>query len=131
MLSIYFGRIPRRYIPHRTRDENDTPLTGLLISHYKLISTYIQKTHSRHRLWPLLCTASRSEAEDGRREVAEPRQRERAVGEVEEEEPCAERVHYVVQAVGVRDAVNCGVESEGEHYCVGEEADAGSVMSVE
>jgi hypothetical protein len=43
---------------------------------------------------------------------------------VDEEEPGEEGVYEVMQAVGVCDAVDGGVEGEGEREDVGEEANA-------
>ena len=43
---------------------------------------------------------------------------------MDEEEPCAKGIDEVVETVGVGDAVNRGIEGEGECENVGEELDA-------
>lgn len=59
------------------------------------------------------------------KELAELRQRQRAITEVYYEQPGAKCVDEVVQAVGVRDAVDGRVEGEGEDgdVCYVAEAD--------
>lgn len=48
----------------------------------------------------------------------EPRQRERPVGKMYDEQPSAEDINQVVQAVGVGDAVDGGEQSEPENQGV-------------
>ena len=62
--------------------------------------------------------------------VGQIRQRKRAIREMDEEEPGAERVDHVMQAVGVCDAVDGGVEGKGEPEDVGYVSDAGCIVSM-
>jgi len=64
---------------------------------------------------------------DGRDELG---RRERAVAQVQDEQPRAQPVDHVVQAVGVRDAVDGGVQGEGEGEDVGDVADTVEITIV-
>lgn len=83
----------------------------LLIILHGSISVCTKPKHTTRVLRPLL----RGMPSDAREVLGEPRQRERSGGKVDDEQPGAEDVHQVVQAVGVCDAIYSRVKCKSKH----------------